>query len=260
MTSRQGVLTHGDIKLSAVISGQHTYVFARAGDVAILPCKRSSCSGLGWSYSRDRSPFVREVENGRVLTTSARSQRLSLKDDCSLLVGQVEAEDSGFFTCVQKGQPELNVFLTVMTLTSSSPRDSDSMGEGHVILKCSLACWPGIRCSCRQRRFRWMDAEGQELYPEGTQQKNCVSFFKVLPVCRNRNYACQYVCRDDVKVQAHYTAVFQEVNTRGPGGRTRLINIIQVAVAVSLVIVFVLAVVHIQTKLRRNTAQDTTGS
>ncbi|XP_061610856.1 uncharacterized protein LOC133468680 [Phyllopteryx taeniolatus] len=261
MTTRELILIF--LLQFEAISGQHTYVYARAGDVAVLPCKRSSCSGLSWLYSWDEKSLVHEVVNGRVLTSSARSQRLSVKD-CSLLIDRVKAQDTGYYACEQSGGSTLTVLLTVMTLTSSSPRDSDSTGEGHVILKCSLACWPGMRCSCKQGRLRWMDEEGQELSPQGTQQNNCLSSFKVLPAGRNRNYTCQYVAEDGVKVQAHYTAVFKEVNTRGPGGpppgRTRLINIIRVAVAVSLVIVFVLAVVHIKTKLRRNTAQDTTRS
>ncbi|XP_061668829.1 uncharacterized protein LOC133496824 [Syngnathoides biaculeatus] len=245
------------------IRGQFAYVFARAGDVAVLPCKLPSCYGSFWLYSPDRRPLVSEVEHGRVLSSSPRSQRLSLKDDCSLRINLVEAGDAGFFTCGQNGQPGLTVFLTVMTLTSFPP-DSDPKGAGPVVLKCSLACYPSSKCTCKPRRLRWMDDEGQERSPARTQQNNCVSFIKVLPGGRTRNYTCQYVEKDGVKVQAHYTAVFKGVSTGGPAGppagRTRLINIIRVAVAVSLAIVFVSAVVFAKMKSKRNAAQATTHS
>ncbi|XP_061609700.1 uncharacterized protein LOC133468162 [Phyllopteryx taeniolatus] len=257
MTTRELILIF--LLQFEAISGQHTYVYARAGDVAVLPCKRSSCSGLSWLYSWDEKPLVREVENGRVLTSSARSQRLSVKD-CSLLIDRVKAQDTGYFACQQSGGSTLTVLLTVMTLMSSIPWDSDPMQDGHVLLKCSLACYPGMKCSCGSGKLRWMDEEGQELSPQGTQQNNCLSSFKVLPAGRNRNYTCQYVAEDGVKVQAHYTAVSKEVNTKGPRdsppGPNLLIIIIGAAVAVLMLIVVIVSIVLVKITSRRNSARD----
>ncbi|XP_061560392.1 uncharacterized protein LOC133416993 [Phycodurus eques] len=257
MTTRELILIF--LLQFEAISGEVTLVYARAGDVAVLPCKCSSCSGLVWLYSWDENPLVREVENGRVLTSSARSQRLSVKD-CSLLIDRVKPQDTGYFACEQSGGgSSLTVLLTVMTLMSSIPWDSDPMQDGHVLLKCSLACYPGMRCSCGSGKLRWMDDEGQELSPQGTQQ-NCFSSVKVLPAGRNRNYTCQYVAEDGVKVQAHYTAVSKEVNTKGPGdpppGRNLLSIIIGAAVTVLMLIVVIVSIVLVKMTSRRNSAQD----
>ncbi|XP_061668848.1 uncharacterized protein LOC133496834 [Syngnathoides biaculeatus] len=241
-----------------VVRGQFTYVYARAGDVAILPCNRSSCSGLSWLYSRDQSALVREADNGRVLTTSPRSQRLTLMNDCSLVINRLEADDAGFFSCQQSERLSVDVLLTVMTLTSSSPPDSDAVEEGHVVLKCTLACYASVKCQCGSGKLYWVDDEGQELSPEGIQQSNCLSFFRVLPSGRSRKYTCQYVDKDGVKVQAHYASIIKEVNTKGPGGPPPGSNllIIIIGAAVAVLMLVIVAVVLVKMKSRRNAAQD----
>ncbi|XP_061668832.1 uncharacterized protein LOC133496825 isoform X3 [Syngnathoides biaculeatus] len=93
------------------IRGQTIEIFARAGDVATLPCLRSSCSRLAWLYSRDEGNVLREVKDGQVQASSDRSQRLSLNDDCSLMIAQVTGEDAGSFTCLQDGSLVVTVLL-----------------------------------------------------------------------------------------------------------------------------------------------------
>ncbi|XP_077367246.1 uncharacterized protein LOC144010691 [Festucalex cinctus] len=242
-----------------VMSGQAAEVFARAGDVAVLPCKQPSCSGIDWLYSWDESLPEHEVRKGQVVTSSPRRQRLSLQHDCSLRIDHVMAEDVGYYGCKKDGHLQLNIFLTVMTLT---PQDSDSMTD--VLLKCSLTCYLGPRCRCGPRDLRWMDEDDEELSSDHIEQDYCVSFLKVPPVSRKRNYKCQYVEVGKVKVQAEYTANSTEESTRGPEGpvgldgpgapqpdRTRLINIIRLAVAILILVGVVMSAVVVEIKLRQ---------
>ncbi|XP_061668309.1 uncharacterized protein LOC133496573 isoform X2 [Syngnathoides biaculeatus] len=237
--------------MSRGIRGQTIEIFARAGDVATLPCLRSSCSRLAWLYSRDEGNVLREVKDGQVQASSDRSQRLSLNDDCSLMIAQVTGEDAGSFTCLQDGSLVVTVLLSVMTLTMSSPPVSDPMGKDKVVLKCSLACYPAPMCICRPGRLRWMDGEGGELRARSI-RRNCVSILEIFPVDLKK-YTCQYISQNNVQVQAQYRAA-EEPGDPSPG-HTRLINIIRLTFSVLLVIVAVVAVVLIMMKSRRNAPQ-----
>ncbi|XP_019727021.1 uncharacterized protein LOC109516713 isoform X2 [Hippocampus comes] len=242
-----------------VVSGESAEVFARAGDVAILPCKNSACDRIDWLYSRDQSGLVREVRDGQVVTSSARSQRLNLTEDCSLLIHKVVAEDGGFFVCKSDGQKERILVLMVMTLTpSSSP-----MGDHHVVLECSLTCWPDKACRCLEGGLRWLDEQGKALSPLRTEQTNCVSFLKVIPVSYEKKYTCQYVKSGDVEVQAQYTAALTKGNTRGPESpgapppdRNFFIIIGAAGGGILILIIVVVAIILVKIKSRKNAGHD----
>ncbi|XP_077367247.1 uncharacterized protein LOC144010692 [Festucalex cinctus] len=235
-----------------VISGETAHVFARVGDVVVLPCKQPSCSHINWWYTWHGSSIVCKAKNGQVVTRSPRCQRLSLNDDCSLLIDGVTAEDVGVFICERDGRLQLEVLLTVLTLTL---QDSNSMGDGHVVLKCSLVCHPGPRCQCWEKGLRWMAEGDEELSSDRIEQNNCTSFLKVPPVSRKRNYRCQYVEGGDVKVQAQYTVNSTENSPSGSGApqpdRTRLINIIRLAVAILILVGVVAVAIVVKIKLRQ---------
>lgn len=136
------------------------------------------------------------------------------------------------------------------------------MGEHHLFLECSLACWPAKSCRCQERGLRWLDEQGDALSPVRTEQTNCVSFLEVIPVSYERKFTCQYVKSADVEVQVQYTAALTKGNTRGPEspgasppGHTQLINTIRLGVAALILIGIVVAVVLAKVKLRRNAGQ-----
>ncbi|KAM9778254.1 uncharacterized protein ACBT44_000141 isoform 5-T7 [Syngnathus typhle] len=254
-----------------VASCQATEIFLKAGDEVTLPCERTSCADLEWVSGQDGSLTSTEVRDGRVVSSSPRSQRLSLKADCSLLIKRVTAEDAGFFTCQQGGQYDFNFVLTVMTVKLSSPQDSD---PGHVVLECSLACWPSYNCRCRAGGLRWMNERDETLSPLRTESNHCVSFLEVLPVGHESNYTCQYVDENHVQVQAQYTAVFTEVDaggprdttevdagvprdTRPPPERNTLFIIIGAAVAVLMLLVILVVVILVRRKSRRDADHGT---
>lgn len=95
--------------------------------MARLPCNDLACDRLSWFYSRDQSGVVREVKDGQVLTSSPRSQRLSLTEDCSLLIHKVVAEDGGYFVCESR-QQERTLVLMVMTCELSHRTVSTPVG------------------------------------------------------------------------------------------------------------------------------------
>nr|XP_049613590.1 uncharacterized protein LOC125990439 isoform X9 [Syngnathus scovelli] len=247
-----------------VASCRITDFFAKAGHEVTLPCERASCAGLRWMYSQDQSLSRAEVNDGQVLSSSPRSQRLSLKDDCSLLIKRVTAEDAGYFTCQQDGHHHYNFVLTVMTVKPSSPQDSDLMKDGHVVLECFLACWPANDCRCRKGGLRWMNERDETLPPLRTQSNHCVSFLKALAVGRESNYTCQYVKSNDVQVQVQYTAVFTEVGVGGPrdttevdaGGPRDTFIIIGAAVAALMLLVLFVVVILVRRKSRRDADHD----
>ncbi|XP_068505253.1 uncharacterized protein [Syngnathus scovelli] len=236
-----------------VASCRITDFFAKAGHEVTLPCERASCAGLRWMYSQDQSLSRAEVNDGQVLSSSPRSQRLSLKDDCSLLIKRVTAEDAGYFTCQQDGHHHYNFVLTVMTVKPSSPQDSDLMKDGHVVLECFLACWPANDCRCRKGGLRWMNERNETLSPLRNASNHCATFLEALAVGRESKYTCQYVFRDDVKVQVQYTAVFTKVDAGGPADRnTLLFIIIRAVVIVLMLLVLIVVVILVRRKSRRD--------
>ncbi|XP_077457148.1 uncharacterized protein LOC144074536 [Stigmatopora argus] len=233
-----------------VILGSDIHIFAKAGDGASLPCRRPSCHNPDWGYTRDYSAFVYEVKHGQVQASSTRSHRLSLNNDGSLLIQRVTAEDAGYFTCDLQQQRE-RVYLTVLTLTAS-PLDSN----GEVVLRCSLADWPPVRSAFGNRKFAWLDEEGQELPKEPVLQDNCTSTLTVLPVSPERTYTCQYKIDNAVIVYVQKTFVFLSKNASEPGN-TRVINAIRVVVAILMLLFFGVLVVKVMVKSKRNVGRPT---
>lgn len=98
------------IKMSALlpsgISGDLTRVYGAAGRAAVLPCgaastPSSTCSGTTWYFRRaGRSTTL--VESGKVVKRSARSSRMSVDQNCSLVLTHISAEDAGLYHCSQE--------------------------------------------------------------------------------------------------------------------------------------------------------------
>lgn len=71
-----------------------------------LPCgaasaSSSTCSGIAWFLRRaERSTTL--AESGKVVKRSARSSRMSLDPNCSLVLTDVAAEDAGLYLCTQE--------------------------------------------------------------------------------------------------------------------------------------------------------------
>ncbi|XP_057679571.1 uncharacterized protein LOC130908006 [Corythoichthys intestinalis] len=201
-----------------VIRGGDVGIYAKVGDVATLPLK-----------------------HGLVQASSTRSQRLGLKDNCSLLIQRLTAEDAGYYTCDPHEQKE-RVYLTVLTVTSSP-----AMRGGEVDLKCSLTHWYAGRCFFGRflGNFHWLNEEGQELPTNQDLQDNCTSTLKVLSVDHYRNFTCQYRQNNRVIVQTQYTVNLSRMNTW-------IINAIRVVAAILIFILICALAIDVMVKSRRN--------
>ncbi|XP_077566496.1 uncharacterized protein LOC144183914 [Stigmatopora nigra] len=247
--------------------GQEVTVYVVAGHEAVLPCRKSSCSLPEWIYAPAYGEPVKEAKNGQIVSGSARSHRLALGDDCSLVIRQTRADDAGHFKCDLANRAE-RVFLTVMTRCPAwlifwqspvtwSPWEGHPGPSGGGELKCSVSCWPLPQCRCGD--FRWRDGRGRELPTERSRPGYCRSTVPILPGDSAWNYTCQYVRDDQVKIQAWHALGSPSVNPKGPGAgspapprRDVLIGVGATAAVAALLAVLVAVLL----KSRRNGQPD----
>ncbi|XP_054474856.1 uncharacterized protein LOC129107399 isoform X2 [Anoplopoma fimbria] len=115
-------------------------VTTRAGDEVTLSCNnviknQDKCKSTTWLNSR--SPRVTEelVILGRInvnMNSKAKSSRLRMTSNCSLVIRNVTAEDVGVYTCRQyisdKQQgPDARVFLSVIYMEGTNTTDTVSL-------------------------------------------------------------------------------------------------------------------------------------
>ncbi|KAM4529408.1 uncharacterized protein V3H82_027571 isoform 2-T2 [Fundulus diaphanus] len=240
-----------------VIRGEGVHIYHRAGDDAVLSCKRPSsslsCSAVDWFYTRaENMERQHEVDGGKV-QSSARAARLRLDNNCSLIINNITAEDAGRYTCQlwDGGRFDTHVYLNMMSI-SPSPPGADPTKDGDFTLQCSLVRSRGLG-PCPEKSLLWVDETGSELLGEGVGfksggQTGCDSNLTVkLQSSSNRRYTCQFVEGDTVKIEAHY-----EIEGV-PANRTIIFIILGAVIGVLLLLV-VLAAVFI--KLRKTRVKE----
>ncbi|XP_036942546.1 uncharacterized protein LOC119012647 isoform X1 [Acanthopagrus latus] len=127
-----------------VITGQYVRFTVRIGGEVTLPCgnvtqEQDKCDRTTWSFRRFTSASADLVRFGQVLeTANAKSDRLSVTENCSLVVRRVTVDDGGLYTCRQfeSGKHEdTHVHLFVIIMTEHQEADK-------VTLNCSVSA-PG---------------------------------------------------------------------------------------------------------------------
>ncbi|KAJ4920754.1 hypothetical protein JOQ06_027769 [Pogonophryne albipinna] len=88
----------------AAIGQRSLFIFARVGDEATLPCNyvihdQDECDGTNWIFS-DSGSAVMLVKGGQI-GNHAKSDRLRVTENCSLVIKKVTEEDAGYYTCRQ---------------------------------------------------------------------------------------------------------------------------------------------------------------
>ncbi|XP_015257310.1 PREDICTED: uncharacterized protein LOC107102495, partial [Cyprinodon variegatus] len=199
----------------AVLKGikrEGVHIYHRAGDDAVLPCKRpssssSSCSTVNWLYMRDEDMNPQqEVQRGNIVQSSSKAARLSVDNNCSLIINSITAEDAGGYRCqIQDGgSSDPDVYLNLMSI---SPVEADPRGN-KITLLCSLLRFSSLG-PCPENSLLWVDETGTGLTGEGVgyqfRQTGCDSNLTVkLQSSSSRRYTCQFVDGNTVKIEAHY--------------------------------------------------------
>ncbi|XP_050927617.1 uncharacterized protein LOC108887474 [Lates calcarifer] len=157
-------------------------ITVRAGDEATLSCghvikDQDKCDKTTWIFSGSGSrAAVTLFEHGKIHEEAkSKPDRLSLTENCSLVIKKVTVEDVGRYTCRQfdrSGQqqgPDAQVELSVVSMTEQKNRD-------QVTLYCSV--WTYDHC---RHTVKWL-YEGKDVNVNikdiKTSQSGCSEFFK----------------------------------------------------------------------------------
>ncbi|RVE71077.1 hypothetical protein OJAV_G00070880 [Oryzias javanicus] len=79
----------------------------RVGDEVTLKCENANdfsdgCSRIIWIYSYSTKSTIYLFENGKILTDfGSKTDRLSVTENCSLVIEKITDEDAGIYTCRQ---------------------------------------------------------------------------------------------------------------------------------------------------------------
>ncbi|XP_033986501.1 uncharacterized protein LOC117482511 isoform X3 [Trematomus bernacchii] len=143
----------------------------RVGDEAILSCNyvkpfKLQCYGTTWTFA-DSASTVELVKGGQICK-NAKSDRLRVTENCSLVIKKVTEEDAGYYTCRQirseKDGPNCQVYLSVVTMTEHQDND-------EVTLNCSV-----VPCRWWKHTVKWL-LPVQDVYKENkylkTSQSSC---------------------------------------------------------------------------------------
>ncbi|XP_014822791.1 PREDICTED: obscurin-like [Poecilia mexicana] len=229
---------------------QSVQIYHRAGDVAVLPCRKtsSSCSTVNWLHERAKDmKSQQEVQEGIIVQNSSRAARLSLDNKSSLIINNITAEDAGHYSCQlwEGGSHDVDVYLNIMSI-SSSPPGSDPTKNGDVTLRCSLS-------PCAVKSLLWVDETGSELTGEGDGYKSGGQFgcFSRLTVNlqSSRRFTCQFIEGNKVKIEAHY-------QHEGPPASSPLSFIMLTLKITGLILMVGLTVGIIRTRGRKKPQKD----
>ncbi|XP_030577829.1 uncharacterized protein LOC115774612 isoform X2 [Archocentrus centrarchus] len=144
-------------QFTGALSGELWLFFTvRDGDEATLPCEnviknQHSCDATTWFFSDSQSTQTVELADLGKIREKAKSNRLSVTADCSLIIKKVTVEDVGRYTCrqfrreseTQEGQDAV-VLLSVVIMTEQKNTD-------QVTLSCSVRTYE--RC---KHRVKWI--------------------------------------------------------------------------------------------------------
>ncbi|XP_077949624.1 uncharacterized protein LOC120814399 isoform X12 [Gasterosteus aculeatus] len=144
----------------------------RDGDEVTLPCNsvtedQNNCDSTVWLFTYSRSTqAVVLVRNGQIDEAKAESDRLSVSQNCSLVMKKVTHGDVGRYVCREfrpGGQhKDAEVHLSVVSMTEETNRDK-------VTLRCSV--WTYERC---EHTVKWMNG-GQHVDKDNEEVKTSPS-------------------------------------------------------------------------------------
>ncbi|XP_025755065.1 uncharacterized protein LOC109194855 isoform X2 [Oreochromis niloticus] len=174
------------LQLTGAHSGDLLLSFTvRDGDKVTLPCKNvinnhHNCDTTTWLFIDSRGKAAVELVNLGQIKEKAKSDRLSVTAECSLVIKKVTAEDVGRYTCRQfRGNPgkqqglDAVVHLSVVIVTEQKKAD-------QLTLNCSVQVYG--RCKYKVKWIHNSVALDRDHSKFKTSQSSCsatVTFLKL---------------------------------------------------------------------------------
>ncbi|XP_067337848.1 uncharacterized protein [Channa argus] len=131
------------LMIHVTVTGQFSFFTVRDGDDVTLPCgnvrdDQEKCDTTNWIFNRLRHT-VELVTSGQIdknKISKSTSDRLSVTENCSLVIKKVTDEDVGQYNCRQ--QEQYSVELSVVALT-------EHKDNNQVTLTCSVWTYDACR-------------------------------------------------------------------------------------------------------------------
>ncbi|XP_028996994.1 uncharacterized protein LOC114849579 isoform X1 [Betta splendens] len=231
----------------------------RRGDDVSFPCNnlipdQSQCNTTTWLYSVSGPALVELVTLGKIRENDAsKSNRLSLTENCSLVIKQITDQDAGRYTCRQYNKSgrqqgvDAAVDLSVVTLTQHEHDD-------EVTLNCHV--WTNSQC---RHTVKWL-FEDKDL--EKTSIKSSESLCDAaVTFSRSSFYSSRSITSFTCEVRDghnHQSSTFNlqpQGDDKPPATGGGLWRNVVVSVAVTSLVVVVVTV-HVWTRAEGNKGTD----
>ncbi|XP_067428891.1 uncharacterized protein [Thunnus thynnus] len=216
------------LQFSADITGQHSSFTVRDGDEVTLHCEnvttdQDKCDSTTWLFGGSGSTTVVLIKLGQIgEEAKAKSDRLSVTANCSLVIKKVTVEDVGSYFCRQfkSGQKQgldSHVDLSVVTMT-------EHKNNNEVTLSCSVSTYDG---QCKHT-VKWV-YQGKDVDKDikdlKTSQSTCsvtVSFLTSHFICTSNHefLKCEVTDPNNRKVQLYNFSPQLSCEKPGEEGKT----------------------------------------
>ncbi|XP_067337870.1 uncharacterized protein [Channa argus] len=192
------------LQFTAVSGEFSSFIVVRDGDDVTLPCDnvrddQDKCDRTTWFFN-----VVTLFEHGKIKTGSnSKSRRLSLTENCSLVIKKVTDEDAGRYSCRQtkpeQQQQDSFVHLSVVSTSTGSYYSSVTVRKGDdAILPCENVIDNYNKCHSTVFLFSSRNSGAVELITHGQINEKFKSKSHSLNVTENCSLVIKKVTDEDV--------------------------------------------------------------